>query len=266
LLTAFAATEDGVLRGACDALRTPRTLGPLRDIARTAGGELARVMAADSARYDRFSAFLDVLAAGRTVVVKDVHWADEATLDGLIFAGRRLGGTAGLLIVTYRDDELGPGHPLGAAAGSGARSPPRRTSRACRALNAVGSAQWFTEPERAEPTLLRGLEVARRACDDGAAASALANLGSGAGEIRRYDVAERWLRECAAWCEQRDLDGHHRYAHGVAGPRVLRTAAGGRGARRHAARPDGPEPHRRTHRARPPPRTPRRAGRGGGPR
>jgi alkylhydroperoxidase family enzyme len=80
------------------------------------------------------------------------------------------------------------------------------------ALNAVGSAQWFTEPERAEPTLLRSLEVARRAGDDGAAASALANLGSGAGEIRRYDVGERWLRECAIWCEQRDLDGHHRYA------------------------------------------------------
>src|SRR3954469_11897995 len=93
LLTRFAATQDGVLRGGCDALRTPRTLGPLRDIARTAGGDLARVMAADSARYDRFSAFLDVLAAGRTVVVEDVHWADEATLDLLVFAGRRVGAT-----------------------------------------------------------------------------------------------------------------------------------------------------------------------------
>jgi DNA-binding CsgD family transcriptional regulator/tetratricopeptide (TPR) repeat protein len=545
LLTTFAATQDGVLRGGCDALRTPRTLGPLRDIARTAGGDLARVMAADSARYDRFSAFLDVLAAGRTVVVEDVHWADEATLDLLVFAGRRVGATTGLLIVTYRDDELGPGHPLrgvlgslagepsarrirlrplspGAVArlarpygvdpleihartggnpffvtevladpgpsapatvrdavlaragaldadaraaldavavvpdhtelflldgletpgggdartavdacvragmlvgeGAGVRfrhelarltveqaiPPARRTAlhatvlarlasrtesdparlahhaeeagdgpavlayapvaaerataagahrqaadqyeralrfaadlrgdepadlrehaellerhgvacakvgrdtaaldssglaldlwrrigdagqeaallalRSCylwrasrsedahasvraalamldpdrprrplaaaytwsafllmlardipraievgtravelterlgeapllaQALNAVGSAQWFTEPERAEPTLLRGLEVARRAGDDGAAASALANLGSGAGEIRRYDVAERWLRECADWCEQRDLDGHRHYA------------------------------------------------------
>ena len=119
LVTAFAADVDGgVLRGGCDALRTPRPLGPLRDIARAAGGELARVMAAESARYDRFSAFLDVLAAGRTVVVEDAHWADEATLDLLVFAGRRIGGTTGLLVITYRDDELGPDHPLRGMLGS----------------------------------------------------------------------------------------------------------------------------------------------------
>src|SRR4051794_37694936 len=119
LVTAFAADVDGgVLRGGCDALRTPRPLGPLRDIARAAGGEFARVMAAESARYDRFSAFLDVLAAGRTVVVEDVHWADEATLDLLVFAGRRVGATPGLLIVTYRDDEMSPGHPLRSMLGS----------------------------------------------------------------------------------------------------------------------------------------------------
>ncbi|MDP9866795.1 MULTISPECIES: ATP-binding protein [Streptosporangium] len=113
LVTAFAAQVDGgVLWGGCDALRTPRPLGPLRDIARAAGGELARAMAAESVRYDRYGAFLDVLAAGRTVVIEDAHWADEATLDLLAFAGRRVGGTAGLLIITYRDDELGSHHPL----------------------------------------------------------------------------------------------------------------------------------------------------------
>ena len=45
-------------------------------------------------------------------VIEDVHWADEATLDLLSFAGRRLGRTRALLLVTYRDDELGDDHPL----------------------------------------------------------------------------------------------------------------------------------------------------------
>ncbi|MFI0452675.1 AAA family ATPase [Actinomadura sp. 6N118] len=119
LVTAFTAeVGGGVLWGGCDALRTPRPLGPLRDIARAAGGELARVMAAESAAHDRYGAFLDMLAAGRTVVVEDAHWADEASLDLLVFAARRIAGTAGLLIVTYRDDELGSDHLLLGVLGS----------------------------------------------------------------------------------------------------------------------------------------------------
>jgi DNA-binding CsgD family transcriptional regulator/tetratricopeptide (TPR) repeat protein len=46
------------------------------------------------------------------VVVEDAHWADEATLDLLVFLGRRLERTPAMLIVTYRDDELGADHPL----------------------------------------------------------------------------------------------------------------------------------------------------------
>jgi DNA-binding CsgD family transcriptional regulator/tetratricopeptide (TPR) repeat protein len=45
-------------------------------------------------------------------VIEDVHWADEATLDLLSFAGRRLGRTRALLLATYRDDELADDHPL----------------------------------------------------------------------------------------------------------------------------------------------------------
>lgn len=108
-----------VLWGSCDALRTPRPLGPLRDIARSVGGELARVMAAESPRHAMFGAFLDQLAAADTVaVVDDAQWADEATLDLLVFAGRRIAGTRSLLIVTYRDDEIGADHPLLAVLGA----------------------------------------------------------------------------------------------------------------------------------------------------
>ncbi|MGH8630151.1 MAG: hypothetical protein ACREU7_05220, partial [Burkholderiales bacterium] len=45
-------------------------------------------------------------------VFEDVHWADEATLDLIKFLGRRIGRTASLLILTYRDDEVGAQHPL----------------------------------------------------------------------------------------------------------------------------------------------------------
>src|SRR5262245_35194961 len=110
LVAAFAdAVPGGALWGRCDALRTPRPLGPLFDIARAYGGPLGRTLVADVQRYDRFTACLDVLAAGRTVVVEDAHWADEATLDLLLFAARRIGGTPGLLVVTYRDDAVFPG-------------------------------------------------------------------------------------------------------------------------------------------------------------
>ncbi len=113
--------RDGrpVLWGSCDSLRTPRPLGPLRDIARMAGGELARVMVADTPRHAMFTAFLDQLTARDAIaVVEDAHWADTATLDLLVFAGRRIASTRSVLIVTYRDDEVGPDHPLLAVLGA----------------------------------------------------------------------------------------------------------------------------------------------------
>ncbi len=82
-----------------------------------------------------------------------------------------------------------------------------------RALNAVGSTQWFSDPDQALLTLGRSLEVAREHGHDQLAASAMSNLGSGAGEIRRYALADRWLGEAVAWSAERDLDANRRYAH-----------------------------------------------------
>ncbi|GAA0812848.1 ATP-binding protein [Spirilliplanes yamanashiensis] len=106
-----------VLWGACDPLLTPRALGPLHDIARDVGGALAeRIGDAEGAgRGAVFDALLDALDAPRrrsVVVLEDLHWADEATLDLVTFLGRRLARCKVLLIVTYRDDEVGPEHPL----------------------------------------------------------------------------------------------------------------------------------------------------------
>lgn len=118
LLEAFLARHRAgtrILVGRCDPLLTPRALGPLQDLGRDAGGPLADALAEGAPRDRLFAVLLDELGRpgpGRIVVVEDAHWADEATLDLLVFLGRRIVETSALLVVTYRDDELEIGHPL----------------------------------------------------------------------------------------------------------------------------------------------------------
>jgi DNA-binding CsgD family transcriptional regulator/tetratricopeptide (TPR) repeat protein len=105
---------------ACDGLFTPLPLGPLFDVAGQLGGKLAELCAAGTDRERLFAALLSQLSEPGTldiVVVEDVHWADEATVDLLRFLGRRLKCTQVLVIATYRDEGLSPGHPLRLALG-----------------------------------------------------------------------------------------------------------------------------------------------------
>ena len=105
--------EIRVLSGSCDALFTPRPLGPVHDIAQGLGRELRGRLEAGSDRGGLFSALLAELGSTPTVAVfEDVHWADEATLDALKYLGRRADRTRCLLILTYREDEVGAEHPL----------------------------------------------------------------------------------------------------------------------------------------------------------
>ena len=46
------------------------------------------------------------------VVLEDLHWADEATLDVLRLLARRIESLPALVLATYRDDEIDPRHPL----------------------------------------------------------------------------------------------------------------------------------------------------------
>jgi DNA-binding CsgD family transcriptional regulator/tetratricopeptide (TPR) repeat protein len=110
LVEAFRARLPGArwLWGACDALLTPRPLGPLFDIAAETGGQLAKLCgqgAAPDRLFEAFLAELDAATMLTVAVVEDVHWADEATLDLLRFTGRRLSRMKALVLVTYRDDE-----------------------------------------------------------------------------------------------------------------------------------------------------------------
>jgi len=102
-----------VLWGACDALFTPRPLGPLHDIGRQTQGALLAALSSRATRDLIFTAALDELEREKTLIVfEDMHWADEATLDLLKYLGRRIHGTRSMLAVTYRDDEVGSRHPL----------------------------------------------------------------------------------------------------------------------------------------------------------
>ncbi|HTQ91027.1 MAG TPA: AAA family ATPase, partial [Streptosporangiaceae bacterium] len=115
--------------GACDGLFTPRPLGPLFDLAGQMGGELGELCRAGAAREELFRALLCQISAPGTLnvlVVEDVHWADEATVDLLRFVGRRLRDVPVLLIVTYRDDGLAADDPLRLALGDLATQRPTR--------------------------------------------------------------------------------------------------------------------------------------------
>ncbi len=103
-----------VLSGACDPLFTPRPLGAILDVALTAGGQLEDVVQAGRLPHEAAAALVEELKSRHpsVVLVEDVHWADEATLDVLRLLGRRIGTVPALVVATYRDDELERSHPL----------------------------------------------------------------------------------------------------------------------------------------------------------
>jgi DNA-binding CsgD family transcriptional regulator/tetratricopeptide (TPR) repeat protein len=116
LLDAFCDGSRGVatVRGGCDALFTPRPLGPFVEIAEEVGGELEDVVAGGAAPADVAQALVHELRRrGPTMVLlEDLHWADEATLDVVRMLARRIDSLPVLLAASYRDDSLGRTHPL----------------------------------------------------------------------------------------------------------------------------------------------------------
>jgi DNA-binding CsgD family transcriptional regulator/tetratricopeptide (TPR) repeat protein len=148
-LRAHLPAEGRMFAGYCDDLATPRTLGPFRDLVGSVGTELSRAVM-DGSDRDR------VLAALRAelswpehptvLVIEDIHWADDATLDALRYLIRRIADLPAVLVLTYRDDELDREHALHGLLGQASRSdqvrhlPLRRLSReAVGQLSAGGS-------------------------------------------------------------------------------------------------------------------------------
>ncbi len=104
-----------ILRGYCDALLTPSPLEPLRDIAPLLDPALAKALDAPSQTSALFGRVLERLRSVHrpcVLVIEDIHWADQGTLDLVRYLGRRLDTARVLLIATYRDDEVRRYQPL----------------------------------------------------------------------------------------------------------------------------------------------------------
>jgi DNA-binding CsgD family transcriptional regulator/tetratricopeptide (TPR) repeat protein len=103
------------------------------------GGGFERLLDLDVPRARLFRALRDIFAAPHLLVVEDVHWADDATLDLLGYLGRRVDATCSLVIATYRDDEVGPRHPLRGVLGELLTSGAVRLAIERLSLEAVGT-------------------------------------------------------------------------------------------------------------------------------
>jgi DNA-binding CsgD family transcriptional regulator len=137
--------------GVCDALQTPRPLGPLHDIAVQADGEFPLVLQGDAGQVQIFGAFLQLLSHQPCLVMlEDLHWADEATLDLLRYVGRRIGRTRSAVIASFRSDEVGPAHPLRQMLGDLATSGAKRFELQPLSLPAVEELTGDQEVDAAE--------------------------------------------------------------------------------------------------------------------
>ena len=114
-----------VLSGSCDDLLTPRTLGPLREAFLGTAGPLEAALL-DGDRDAVYDAVLGELGEGTggnapavtVLVVEDVQWADDGTLDVLRFVAARVHSLRTVVVLTLRDEGLVAGQPVARLAGA----------------------------------------------------------------------------------------------------------------------------------------------------
>ncbi|SOD70430.1 predicted ATPase [Jatrophihabitans sp. GAS493] len=109
------AAVPSAIWGFCEPLSTPRPLGPFRDIERKLDRPTAQPRPSDvTSMRERLLDWISDSDSDRLrppLVIEDAHWIDDASVDVLRFLGRRVAGSRGLIVATFRD-ELGSDHPL----------------------------------------------------------------------------------------------------------------------------------------------------------
>jgi DNA-binding NarL/FixJ family response regulator len=149
LIERFCAAKAGsarVLRGACDALFTPRPLGPIHDVAVEVGSPLTDLLLREATPY-RVAAVMSDEFRGRqptVLVIEDLHWADEATLDVLTLLARRIATQRVLIVLSYRDEAVDATHPLRVMLGELASG--LAVSRVRLAPLTLDGVAWLAEP------------------------------------------------------------------------------------------------------------------------
>ncbi|MBH9579379.1 ATP-binding protein, partial [Inhella proteolytica] len=103
------------LNGLCEPLLSPSPWGPLLDwleaLPPSLGQLIARGRPAQEVMPEALS-WLRRRSQPLVLCVDDLQWADGASLDLLRFLGRRIEALPVLLVLAFRDDELGPEHAL----------------------------------------------------------------------------------------------------------------------------------------------------------
>jgi DNA-binding CsgD family transcriptional regulator len=207
--------DTRVLRGSCESLATPTPLGPFLEIGVSPGDPRQVAGAA-----------LALLAEPTVLVLEDVHWADQATLDVLRVLGRRIDATPSLVLATYRDDEIGGDHPLRVLLGGLASAP--GVSRLSVPRLSLDAVRRLAAPHGADPDALYRLTSGNAFYVTEALAAGAADLpetvrdavlarAAGTGRDARplLDVvslvptaAELWLLEAVAPDALDHLDAH----------------------------------------------------------
>ena len=108
-----AGKDARVIHGACYPLSTARPLGPFADIA-LVSAPVKSAIDAGGKPHEVAAALLSETSARRLVIVvlEDLQWADEASLDVLRVIAGRIAAVRMLVVAIYRDDELDRLHPL----------------------------------------------------------------------------------------------------------------------------------------------------------
>ena len=126
-----AAEENGwlIIRGGCYDLTSTPPYGPwieafyrsylpegeLPDLpASMRDEEGLRSLGSQGALFRQIDGFVSSVVARVPlfIILEDLHWVDEASVDLLRFLARQLFGRRLLIVATYRDDEVVRGHPL----------------------------------------------------------------------------------------------------------------------------------------------------------
>jgi DNA-binding CsgD family transcriptional regulator len=139
--------DEQLLWGICDPLTTPRPLGPLHDVVDRLPPVVRSALESAGHGYQVFPEVHRALSESSYVlVVDDVQWADEASLELLRHLLRRVDRTRSVVIGTYRDDEIGADHPLVPLLGDVARSPSASTVH-LRPLTPTGVAAMLVDTD-----------------------------------------------------------------------------------------------------------------------
>ena len=88
-------------------------------------GHLEAMIVRGGRPHEVAAAFLDQLRPGPpcVVILEDLHWADDATLDVIRLLARKVESAPILVVGTYRDDQIDRSHPLRVLIGDIATSP-----------------------------------------------------------------------------------------------------------------------------------------------